>query len=58
MILTVESPVVPSLTLGGSVPNSSSALSSSSSRVSCVAVKVNDVEVCPALKVTLAGTPE
>ena len=58
MILTVESPLVPSLTLAGSIPNSSSTLSPSSSRVSCVAVKVNDLEVSPELKVKLDGTPE
>ena len=50
--------MVPSLTLAGSVPKVSLTLSPSSSSVSCAAVKVKVLEVCPALKVTLDGTPE
>ena len=58
-MLTVASPMAPALTrASGIVPNSSSTLSSSSSTVSWVAVKVKLVSVSPALKVTLEGTPE
>ena len=57
-MLTVVSSVVPSLTLAGSVPNSSFTLSPSSSAVSAVAVKVNVSSVSPEWNVTLAGTPE
>ena len=57
-IFTVVSSLVPSDTLDGSVSNSSLTLSPSSSSVSWVAMKVNDLEVSPELKVTLDGTPE
>ena len=55
---TVARGVVPAVTLAGSVLKPSLTLSSSSSTVSCVAVKVNDCSVSPLWKVTLAGTPE
>ena len=55
---TVVSSLAPSDTRGGSVPKVSFTLSPSSSTVSCAAVKVNVLEVCPELKVTLDGTPE
>ena len=54
----VVSLVVPSVTPVGSVPKVSFTDSPSSSMVSDVAVKVKDFSVSPALKVTLAGTPE
>ena len=57
-MITVVSSVAPPETLPGSIPNSSFTLSPSSSTVSCVAVKVNDLEVSPEVKMTLDGTPE
>ena len=58
VMLTVDVLVVPAVTRAGSVPNPRATLSSSSSTVSSVAVKVNVLDVSPLLKVTLAGTPE
>ena len=58
VMLTVVSLGVPALTSGGRVPKPSFTLSSSSSSVSWVALKVNVFAVSPLLKVTLAGTPE
>ena len=55
---TVVSFLAPCETLEGSVPKASFTLSSSSSTVSSVALKVSVLEVSPALKVTLDGTPE
>ena len=58
-MLTVASPMAPALTrASGIVPNSSSTLSSSSSTVSWVALMVKGLDISPALKVTLEGTPE
>ena len=57
-MLTVVSPGAPALTPVGSAPNPSFTLSPSSSSVSWVAAKVMGCDVSPALKVTLAGTPE
>ena len=58
-MLTVVWFGVPALTRAGRVaPNPSSTLSSSSSIVSCVALKVMLFSVSPLLKTTLAGTPE
>ena len=59
-MLTVVVAVVPALTPAGSgVPKASSTLSPSSSiLVWSVAVKVNDFDISPALKVKFAGTPE
>ena len=58
MIDTVVSEVVPAVTLAGNVPKPNFTDSPSSSTVSPVAEKVNDLEVSVAAKVTLAGTPE
>ena len=57
-MLTVDVLVVPAVTRAGSVPNARSTLSPSSSTVSWTAVNVNDLDVSPLSKVTLAGTPE
>ena len=55
-MLTVVSSLVPALThTSGMVPNPSLTLSSSSSTVSWVAVKLKVLEVSPALNVTLDG---
>ena len=58
LMLTVVSLGETALTPGGSVPNPSSTLSSSSSTVSWAAVKVIVCSVSPASNVTLVGTPE
>ena len=58
MMETTVSEVAPSDTPVGRDPNVSFTLSSSSSIVSSVAVKVKVFTVSPSLKVTLAGTPE
>ena len=56
---TIASAWGPALTRSsGIVPNSNSTPSSSSSTVSSVAAKVKDLDVSPALKVTVSGTPE
>ena len=55
VMLTVDVLVVPAVTRAGSVPKASLTRSPSSLTVSSVAVKVNVLEVCPLLKVTLAG---
>ena len=57
-MLTVDVLVVPAVTRAGSVPKPNSTVSPSSSTVSSVAANVNDLDVSPLLKVTLAGTPE
>ena len=57
-MFTVVPFLAPCDTLEGRAPKVSFTLSPSSSTVSCVAVKVNDLEVCPELKVTLAGRLE
>ena len=55
-MLTVVSSLVPALThTSGMVPNPSLTLSSSSSTVSWVAVKLKVLAVSPALNVTLDG---
>ena len=56
VIVTVVVVVAPPLTPEGSVPNVSSTLSPSSSRLSSVAVNVIDFPVSPLWKLTLAGT--
>ena len=54
VMVTVVSAVVPALTpLGSGVPKASFTLSPSSSSASSNAVKVNDFDLSPALKVTL-----
>ena len=58
VIETVVSLVVPAVTPVGKEPKPSLTFSPSSSTVSAVAVKVNDLEVSVAANVTLAGTPE
>ena len=58
VMLTVDVLVVPAVTRAGNVPNPRPTLSPSSSTVSCTAVNVNDFDVSPLLKDTLAGTPE
>ena len=57
-MLTAVSSVAPALTPVGSAPKASFTLSPSSSSVSAVAAKSKVLDVSPALKVTLAGTPE
>ena len=58
-MLIVVAAGVPALTrASGREPNPNCTLSSSSSTVSCVALKVNDLDISPASKVTLDGTPE
>ena len=59
VMLMVVSSGVPALSAAsGREPNPSCTLSSSSLLVSCVALKVNDLDISPASKVTLDGTPE
>ena len=58
MISTVVALGVPPETRSGSAPKLSSTLSSSSSTVSSVAAKVISCDCSPAMKLTLAGTPE
>ena len=58
VMVTVVVEVVPAVTPVGGVPKPSATVSPSSSTVSSSAVKVNVLEVCPASKVTFAGTPE
>ena len=55
---TTVSLAVPGVTPVGSDPNVSFTLSSSSSIVSSVALKLKVFSVSPSLKVTSAGTPE
>ena len=58
-MLTVVTAGDPALSAAsGREPNPSCTLSPSSLSVSCVALKANDLDISPASKVTLDGTPE
>ena len=59
VMLMVVAPGAPALSAAsGREPNTSCTLSLSSLSVSCVALKSKDLDVSPASKVTLSGTPE
>ena len=57
-MLTLVSSVAPAPTPVGSAPKASFTLSPSSSSASWVAAKSKVLDVSPASKVTLVGTPE
>ena len=58
VIVTVVVAGLPSITEPGSVPNVTVTISSSSTRSSSPALKLNVADVAPRAMVTFAGTPE